>query len=176
MPPPAASAQANTPLLVLAALALLLSAASVLGGRRARRSSGARRRGRLGGGDVAAAAGALIALGVLATLALRRGGRPRAAPGAQLAGGDGLDVGERDITVTTVTRIRSSGAVATTTHRLDSIFVSIASYRDGEVRGPRGQGPILLGLYLCVLPGPTRAPPCDAGAVPIARMPVSAQT
>jgi len=142
VPPPAASAQANTPLLVLAALALLLSAASVLGGRRARRSAGARRRGRLGGGDVAAAAGALIALGVLATLALRRGVRPRPAPGAQLAGGDGLDVGERDITVTTVTRIRSSGAVATTTHRLDSIFVSIASYRDGEVRGPRGQGPI----------------------------------
>ena len=34
--------------------------------------------------------------------------------------------------VTTVTRIRASGTVARVEHRLDSIFVSIASYRDAE--------------------------------------------
>ena len=126
--------QGSQALLALAALAVLLSAASALGQRRGARRGGARRRDGLLLSEAAAAAGALIAVGVLVTLLLGRGARQEPRPqleAAEVAGvsGGAADDAEKDITVTTVTRIRTRGTVAAATHRLDSIFVSIASYR-----------------------------------------------
>lgn len=99
---PRAVQGASPALLALAALAVLLSAFSIFSGRRAARRASSRRRDGVHPSDVAAAAGALIALGVLATLLLGRGRGAGAAPvkadGESFTGGE-ADAADKDITV-----------------------------------------------------------------------------